>query len=177
MRAVVGNGTGDRMPGLRGIFAAAMAAALALVPSLARAADDPLLVAIGAGDIDFDHNHPAGELRGELRFAQGYWLIKPLAGAFGTSRGATYVYGGLRIDFIFAQHYVIMPDAAVGWYHRGNGKVLGSPVEFKTGAEFAYRFDNAARLGVAFDHISNAGLTRTNPGTEQILLMLSWPFQ
>ena len=55
-------------------------------------------------------------------------------------------------------------------------KNLGSPVEFKTGVEFAYRFDNAARLGLVFDHISNAGFTQTNPGTEQLLLMLSWPF-
>jgi hypothetical protein len=165
------------MSGLRGFFAAAMAAALVLVPAFARAADDPLLFAIGAGDIDFDHNHPAGEMRGELRFAQGYWNIKPLVGVFGTSRGATYVYFGLRYDFIFADHYVIMPDAAFGWYHRGDGKNLGSPAEFKTGVEFAYRFDNAARIGIAFDHISNAGLTQTNPGTEQLLLMLSWPFQ
>ena len=109
------------MSGRKGLVAAAVAAALMLLPSLARA-DDPLLVAVGAGDIDFDHTHPAAEFRGELRFPWGYWLIKPLVGAFGTSRGATYVYGGFRIDLIFADHYVIMPDAAVGWYQRGNGK-------------------------------------------------------
>jgi hypothetical protein len=154
-----------------------MIAALVLLPRLARAADDPLLFAVGAGAVDFDHNHPEGELRGELRFAQGVWMIKPLVGVLGTSRGSSYVYFGLRIDFILWDHYVIMPDASVGWYHHGSSaRNLGSPVEFKTGAEFAYRFDNLARLGLAFDHISNAGLTKTNPGTEQLLVMLSWPF-
>jgi hypothetical protein len=164
----------------RGIFCAvAMAAALMFMPSLARAQfehqDDPLLLAVGAGSWDFDH-HPEGELRGELRFPESVWMIKPLVGVIGSSRGSSYVYFGLRIDFIFADHYVVMPDAAVGWYHRGTDKNLGSPVEFKTGAEFAYRFDNAARIGIAFDHISNAGLTQANPGTEQLMLMVSYPF-
>lgn len=166
--------TGDRMAGARAIAAAALVAALLAVPSLARA-DDPGLVAIGIGDLDFDHNHPQGELRGEYRFSQGFFFIKPFVGAFGTSRHSVYAYGGLRADLVFLDHYVLMPNAAVGYYNRGDGKNLGSPVEFKTGLELAYRFDNAARLGVAFDHISNAGLTKVNPGTEQLLLMLSWP--
>jgi hypothetical protein len=161
------------MSGARSL-AAILAAAFLLAPTLARA-DDPGLVALGVGDIDFDHKQPAGELRGEYRFSQGIFFIKPIVGAFGTSRHSVYAYGGLRADFIILDHYVIEPNAAVGYYNKGNGKNLGSPVEFKTGLELAYRFDNAARLGIAFDHISNAGLTRTNPGTEQLLVMLSWP--
>lgn len=160
--------------------AAALAAAVLLLPALARAdilspPADPPLIALGAGDIDFDHREPAGELRGEYRFAQGFYFIKPMIGAFGTSRHSVYVYGGLRADLVFLDHYVVMPNAAVGWYTRGDGKALGSPVEFKTGVEFAYRWDGGTRLGVAFDHISNAGLTKLNPGTEQLLLMLSLP--
>ena len=68
-----------------------------------------------------------------------------------------------------------MPVATVGYYSKGDGEDLGSPVEFKTGAEFAYRFDEGWRVGVAFDHISNAGLTKRNPGTELLLLMVSLP--
>jgi lipid A 3-O-deacylase len=154
--------------------AGALAAAILLAPSLARA-DDPGLLAIGAGAIDFDHKQPAAEFRAEYRFAQGFYFIKPIAGVLGTTRGSVYVYGGLRADFIFAQHYVLMPVAAVGYFDRGNGKDLGSHTEFKTGVEFAYRFDNAARVGLAFDHISNAGITRVNPGTESLMVMVSLP--
>ena len=151
-----------------------MVAAFSLVPSLARA-DDPGLIALGVGDFDFDHRQPSPELRGEYRFSQGFFFIKPIIGAFGTGRHSVYAYGGLRADLIFLDHYVLEPNAAVGYYSKGDGKNLGSPVEFKSGLELAYRFDTAARLGIAFDHISNAGLTRTNPGTEQLLVMLSWP--
>jgi lipid A 3-O-deacylase len=154
---------------------AAAVAVAALVVAPAARADDPPLIALGAGAMDFDHSLPAAEFRGEYRFAQGIWVIKPMIGAFGTTRGSVYAYGGLRADFILFDHYVIMPNAAVGYYARGSGKNLGSPVEFKTGAEFAYRFDNAMRLGLSFDHISNAGLTRRNPGTEELLLVFSLP--
>jgi hypothetical protein len=161
------------MDSVRQIAAAAALATLALAPS-ARAAD-PGLLALGVGVTDFDHSLPAGEFRGEYRFAQGIWVIKPMLGAFGTTRGAAYGYGGLLADFVFADHYAVTPNAAVGYYHRGSGKNLGSPAEFKTGAEFAYRFDNAMRLGLDFDHISNAGLTRRNPGTEELLVVFSLP--
>jgi hypothetical protein len=154
--------------------AAALVAALAL-GTTARAEDTKGLLAFGVGAFDFDHNNTAAEFRGEYRFANGFYFIKPLVGAFGTTDGSVYVYGGLRADFIFFEHYVVMPTAAVGYYDRGSGKDLGSHVEFKTGLELAYRFDNAMRIGVAFDHISNAGLTKRNPGEENLLLMLSVP--
>jgi lipid A 3-O-deacylase len=161
------------MIGDKAVAAAIIAAAVAAAP-LARA-DDTGLVALGAGGYDFDHDKPAGEFRGEYRFGFGFYFIKPVIGTFVTTRGTTYTYGGLRADLVFYDHYVLMPVATVGLYTRGNGKDLGSPVEFKTGVEFAYRFDGGARLGLAFDHISNAGLTKRNPGTENLLLMYSLP--
>ena len=63
----------------------------------------------------------------------------------------------------------------VGAFTRGGGKNLGSNVEFRTGAELAWRFDDRSRLGVALHHISNAGLTQRNPGTETIMLNYSIP--
>lgn len=155
--------------------AAAVALAAALTAASAARADDTGLLALGAGAFDFDHNQPAAEARGEYRFGTGFFFIKPLVGVLVTNRQSVYAYGGLRADLIFLDHYVVMPNAAVGYYDRGNGKDLGSHAEFKTGIELAYRFDNSARLGLAFDHISNAGLTKRNPGTENLLLVYSLP--
>ena len=47
---------------------------------------------------------------------------------------------------------------------------LGGPIEFKSGGEVAYRFDNDARLGLLFDHISNAGLATPTPGINTVQL-------
>jgi len=77
---------------------------------------------------------------------------------------------------IYFGSWVLTPSAAVGLWQKGDGKNLGSWVEFKTGAELAYRFADRSRLGVSFHHISNAGLTERNPGEESFELVWSIPF-
>ena len=52
---------------------------------------------------------------------------------------------------------------------------LGNPIEFNSGVELAYRFAGQSRLGLAFDHISNAGIAKINPGVESLLLVYSYP--
>ena len=57
-----------------------------------------------------------------------------------------------------------------------NGKELGGTLEFRTGAELAWRFDDYSRLGLALHHISNASIYDSNPGTEMLVLTYSVPF-
>jgi lipid A 3-O-deacylase len=156
--------------------AALLAGAVALSAPGARA-EDPGLLALGAGVYDFIGNNdkPAAQFRAEYRAAWGLWIIKPVAGAFVTTAGTFYGYGGLRADIIIADHYVIMPEAAAGYWQRGDGKNLGSHAEFKTGGEVAYRFGDGSRLGLDFEHMSNAGITRVNPGEESLLVVYSLP--
>lgn len=156
--------------------AAALALALFLAPQAA-AADRPDLLALGIGAYDVLHNNTAAQLRLEYRFGYRLFFLEPLLGALATSDGSFYGYGGLRADLVIADHFVIMPVAAVGYWQRGGGKDLGSHAEFKTGGEFAYRFDDGSRLGIAFDHISNAGIGKTNPGVESLLLVYSLPLR
>ena len=52
---------------------------------------------------------------------------------------------------------------------------LGSHIEFKTGAEIDLVFANGIRIGPVFDHVSNAGIGKHNPGEENLLLMVSVP--
>ena len=49
--------------------------------------------------------------------------------------------------------------------------------EFRTGAEFDYRFDDLNRLGVGMYHISNAGIGQKNPGVELVTVILTMPFK
>lgn len=156
--------------------AASLAGAVLLLAPAAARADDPAYIAVGAGAYDFLHDNLAAQIRGEYRFAHGFFFLKPLVGALGTSDSSIYAYGGFRVELKLGEHFVLMPLATVGYFNKGSGKNLGSPIEFKTGAELDYQFSDASRLGLAFDHISNAGLTRRNPGTESLLLVYSVPF-
>ena len=154
---------------------AAAALALVLLTSGTARADGPGLLALGLGAYDvLGHNEP--QLRLEYRFAYSFLrVLQPLVGAFGTSDGTFFGYGGLRIELPLSEHVVLMGDTAAGYWHHGTGLDLGAPIEFKSGVELAYRFADQSRLGVAFDHISNAGIAKLNPGVESLLLVYSYP--
>ncbi len=142
---------------------------------------DPPHIALGAGafDITPSSSHPdsrtAAEFRGEYRFGDVWWFIAPFVGASVTSDGAFYGYGGLGFDINFTPNLVLTPNAAGGYFARGSGTNLGSAVEFRTGAELAYRFADQSRLGLAVNHTSNAGIGKHNPGEQSIVLMYSIP--
>ena len=65
---------------------------------------------------------------------------------------------------------VLTPSFAPGYYHEGSGLDLGHALEFRSQIEFAYRFDDRSRIGVAVSHMSNASIADENPGTESAIL-------
>jgi lipid A 3-O-deacylase len=143
---------------------------------------DPPHIALGAGAFDItpsNHrdSHTAAEFRGEYRFGDMFWLVSPFVGVQGTSDGAFYGYGGFGVDVNFSPNLVLTPNVAAGYFAPGSGTRLGYPLEFRSGAELAWRFADTSRLGVAVHHISNAGLGKHNPGEQEILLMYSFPFR
>ena len=141
---------------------------------------DPPHMAMGLGAFDITtSNHKdsatAGEARAEYRFGDVVWPIAPFIGVSGTSDGGFYGYFGFGVDVNFGPNWVVTPTGAAGYFERGAGTKLGSWWEFRTGAEFAYRFADTSRLGIAVNHTSNAGLTKYNPGAQSIALMYSLP--
>lgn len=163
-----------------------MLIALAARPALAQlvfgSPGDPPKVAIGAGAFDITPNNhkdskTAAEFRGEYRFGDMFWIVAPFVGVQGTSDGAFYGYGGFGFDVNFTPNLVLTPNVAAGYFAPGSGTRLGYPLEFRSGAELAWRFADMSRLGVAVHHISNAGLGKHNPGEQEVLLMYSFPFR
>jgi lipid A 3-O-deacylase len=163
------------MRGRIGLGAAFLAVAL-LVSGTAAQADDSDLLAIGGGAYNFLRRDKEAELRLEYRFGYRFlYIIRPIMGALTTNEGSFYGYGGFRLDANIGQHFVLTPEAAVGYWAHGGGKDLGGNLEFKTGAEFAYRFADSSRFGLLFDHISSAGIYKKNPGVESLMLVYSIP--
>jgi lipid A 3-O-deacylase len=162
---------------LRRLIAAALMAWAACCGP-ARAEDDPSFVSLSAGGYDIIgvHSHPAGFAGGEFRFGTKLWIFKPMLGVIGTSSGSFYGYGGFLVDIYLSPRWVLTPNGAFGYFSQGSGTDLGSHSEFRTGAELAYRFDDRSRLGLQFHHISNAGISKKNPGEEDAGIVYSIPF-
>lgn len=142
----------------------------------ALAQEDPAFLSIGAGYFDWNRQKDeAAEFRLEYRDDHKLWIFRPLAGIMGTSDGAVYGFAGVGVDVFFGNRFVVTPSFAPGYYHEGSGLDLGYGLEFRSQIEFAYRFDNRSRLGLAVSHMSNASLGDTNPGTESAILYYSMP--
>lgn len=169
----LGGGERERVKA-RPIFAGVVAvvAGLAGTPALA---GDPDFLAFSAGGFDIDDDRTTAQFRVEYRSDFRRFYVAPMLGLMVNADGGVYGYGGLYLDLYFGRRWVVTPNLAVGGYSRGSSKELGNTVEFRSAIEFAYRFDNRARLGIAVDHISNASLGSDNPGTESVVLTLSVP--
>jgi len=137
---------------------------------------EPSFLTIGAGYYDFNDDQNAAEFRLEWRGRPWGWGIRPLAGVMATSDTAVYGYGGLLLDLFFGRRIVVSPSFAAGLYHEGDGKDLGSAIEFRSALEVGWRFDDRSRLSVMVYHLSNASIDDNNPGTEVISVGYSIPF-
>ncbi len=162
---------------MRLILTAIVAAGLTAgaLASTASAEDDPHFLTLAAGYYDINDDMGAAEFRAEFRARDKLWIFKPFGGVMGTSDAAIYGYAGLLVDIYFGRRIVLTPSLAAGLYEDGDGKDLGHVVEFRSSIELAYRFDDRSRLGVSFYHLSNAGLSDNNPGTEVLSLSYSIP--
>jgi lipid A 3-O-deacylase len=160
-----------------GIFAVRPAAAQVTLGS----PGEPPRIAFELGAFDIvpsphPDSHPAVDFGLEYRWGDVLWAFAPFIGAMGTTRASGYEYFGLGLDINFGPNWVLTPNAAAGVYERGDGTRLGSWWEFRTGAELDYKLSDGSRIGVAVHHMSNAGLTKENPGEESAVLVWTIPF-
>lgn len=103
--------------------------------------------------------------------------LRPSVGIVNAENDASYYYLGLRRDFMLSRHLVLTGSFDAGYFEERDELELGLQMEFRSGAEMSYRFDNNYRIGVALYHLSNGGFGDRNPGTEAIVLSLIAPVQ
>ena len=148
---------------------------------LAQAAD-PALWGVGLGifDVRQDDGFQAANLNLEWRGESFFWRVRPLGGLGLNSDGAVYGYAGISIDLNITDQIVISPSFAPTIYLEGDSKDLGSWLEFRSGIDLAYRFEDKSRVSVGLYHLSNASTGHDNPGTEILsvyyLRPLPYPF-
>lgn len=155
-------------------FLAAATMALALCAPAAMA--DSEYVSFSAGGFDVIENDDSSAHFGlEYRGTRFWHDLLPIAGMEANADGAVYGYVGLNYDWEFCNNWFLTPTVAVGAYEDGGSVDLGGVVEFRTGLEMDYRFENQHRLGVSVHHLSNAGIYDDNPGTETVMVHYAIP--
>ncbi len=161
----------------RTVLAGALLTATAAPMTVGSAsAEDPAFLTLGVGAFDVIRNdNSAGDFRIEYRHDDDLFYLKPWAGVEVTSDSAIWIGAGSLVDIYFGNRVVLTGSVGAGYYNNGDGPDLGYALEFRSGVELGYRFDNYSRLSVGFSHISNADLGDRNPGTEIISVNYSIP--
>ena len=94
--------------------------------------------------------------------------ISPITGGFITENSAAYIYTGFEWNLEMGE-LTFTPSFAPGLYHKGDGKDLGHVLEFKSEVQFSYELSKDSRIGVSYNHVSNASLGDKNPGANSYM--------
>ena len=127
------------------------------------------------GMFDFsDHKQKSGiiglqHLNDELFRESFLGKISPITGGFLTEKSAYYIYTGAQAEYNLGL-VTITPSFAPGYYNYGDGKDLGSVLEFKSEVQMSFDINDSTYLGMSYNHISNASLGDKNPGANSYML-------
>ena len=161
-----------------GLLAAGLLATAGLLASAGTAparAEGPALLSFGVGAFDIDESDNwAAQFEIQYRPSWQLWLIRPMVGFSVTHKGSVYGYGGFGLEIELGS-FMLRPSVAAGLYGEGDGKDLGHVIEFRSGVELSYKFENQSRLGLEFYHRSNADIGDINPGEESLMLTYALP--
>jgi len=105
------------------------------------------------------------------------WLgrFSPTTGGFVTGKSSVYLYTGIEADYNLGLLNV-SPSFAPGYYEAGDGKNLGSALEFKSEIKVGVDLFKNSNLGYSYSHISNNDWGDVNPGTDNQSITFSKRF-
>ena len=67
-------------------------------------------------------------------------------------------------------------SSSAGLYSNGDGKDLGNDLQFKSEINLFFSLNKSNRIGFGSHHISNAGISSVNPGTNNYYFIYNKSF-
>ena len=101
--------------------------------------------------------------------------ISPVSGGFMTGNSSFYLYTGIEGQYGIGP-LKILPSFTPGYYDKGDGKDLGSVLEFKSEIKIGFDIFENSKLGYSYSHISNNDWGDINPGTDNQQITFSKNF-
>ena len=101
--------------------------------------------------------------------------FSPVTGGFISGNSSVYLYTGIQASYDLGLIKVI-PSFAPGYYDAGNGKKLGSALEFKSEIRFDINIFKNSKIGYSYNHISNNDWGDINPGIDNQQISFSKNF-
>ena len=94
--------------------------------------------------------------------------LSSITGFMMTEDSASYFYTGVQAEYKIGK-LNLTPSFSPGIYSMGDGKDLGSPLEFKSELQLSVDLLPGTKLGYSHSHLSNADLGDKNPGADSYM--------
>ena len=103
--------------------------------------------------------------------------FSPVSGGFMTGKSSVYLYTGVEGQYGLGP-LKILPSFTPGYYQKGDGKDLGSALEFKSEFKLSLDVLESTQIGFSYSHISNNdwGKGGKNPGVDNKTISFSKNF-
>ena len=138
----------------------------------------PRLINFNVGEVEILDSETNPRYGMEYRHSPiGCWNLLPSAGFAFSENDASYLYVGLRRDFLLKPNWLLTGSFDAGAFEDGEGLALGHTVEFRSGIEIAFEMKTGSRLGLGFFHLSNGSISDENPGTEALVFAVMLPLK
>ena len=136
---------------------------------------------IFGGTYDYDDDNTTNLVGLSLHLTENNFSIlnifdvNPVIGTFITAKSASMFYGGFETNIGTDKIFLNLSSSA-GIYSNGDGKDLGNSLQFKSEVNIFYSLNQTTQIGLGSHHISNAGISSVNPGTNNYYLILNRDF-
>ena len=138
----------------------------------------PARLAFSAGEWLDRRASPQGEFYVRYQFGHQFGPFNPTVGVSIAEGGETWVGVGQTYTHNFGRSpWYAQLHAMPGLYFDNGGFDLGGAVEFRSGIEIGYENRAGWRYGLSYDHRSNAGIYRDNPGVETVQFRVTIPLE
>ena len=101
--------------------------------------------------------------------------FSPITGGFISGNSSVYLYTGVQALYDLGPLKII-PSFAPGYYEAGDGKDLGSALEFKSEIRVDFEIFKDSKIGYSYNHISNNDWGSVNPGLDNQQISFSKNF-
>ena len=153
-------------------------ALLAVLAPLPAAAEPEALLGVGWSGIESDYDAASAIVEARTGPVLDFHGIELRLGAAAEIDTDADVWGGagLVVTVPFLDAFRLEASFMPGLYAEGSGRDLGGPVQFRSLIGLSYAVAPGYRVGVAFNHKSNADLYDENPGEDSAFVFLALAF-
>jgi hypothetical protein len=129
---------------------------------------------LSAGALIFQDETDGAELYLRRDFGVLLGPFQPSLGVSVATGGATWIGAGVQYTLEGPADLYLQGHVMPGAYFPADGRDLGGGLQFRSGIELGYEAPSGLRVGLSFDHRSNADFQSYNPGLESLQLRVSW---